>query len=163
MRTLLLDESTIGNCSHTADLQSYYRNLLLHKYDRHVRRWGTDKPRSTGARVRGANRVGEPTDRFSSLVALSRRDTLKDESRDFKGEISDGVVPATANPWTPDYELANGDPHRHVENLGPADGIDAVVATPHTVETKMRDDEAYAIIAAFCHDIWQPLTIRSNR
>ncbi|WP_408960273.1 dihydrodipicolinate synthase family protein [Natrinema sp. 74] len=69
---------------------------------------------------------------------------LKDEFRDLKERISGGIIPATANPWSPDdYELVTSDLQRHVEDLVAVDGIEAVVANAHTGETKMLDDETY--------------------
>lgn len=68
---------------------------------------------------------------------------LKDEFRGLKQRISGGIIPATANPWTPDYELAKDDLREHVRNLVSVDGVDAVVANAHTGETKLQDPETY--------------------
>ena len=69
---------------------------------------------------------------------------LKPEYVDLKDAISGGIIPATANPWTPEYDLAVSDLHRHVEQLVAVDGVPAVICNAHTGETKMQDDETYA-------------------
>lgn len=68
---------------------------------------------------------------------------LKEEFRDLKEQIAGGIIPATANPWTPDYELAQEDLRGHVRNLVSVDGVEAVIANAHTGETKLLDDERY--------------------
>lgn len=68
---------------------------------------------------------------------------LKEEFRGLKEQIADGIIPATANPWTPEYELVVDDLTRHVERLVSVEGINAVVANAHTGETKMQDEETY--------------------
>lgn len=71
---------------------------------------------------------------------------LKEEYRGLKEDISGGIIPATANPWTPgpEYDLVKDDLRRHVESITSVDGIKAVVANAHTGETKMQDRETYA-------------------
>ncbi|WP_435361753.1 dihydrodipicolinate synthase family protein [Haloarchaeobius sp. DFWS5] len=70
---------------------------------------------------------------------------LKEEFRDLKDHISGGIIPATANPWTPgpEYDLVTEDLHNLVEFLTDVDGVKAVIANAHTGETKMQDDETY--------------------
>jgi 4-hydroxy-tetrahydrodipicolinate synthase len=73
---------------------------------------------------------------------------LKDEFRDLKERISGGIIPATANPWTPDYQLASDDLRGHVRNLVSVDGVQAVIANAHTGETKLLDRETYTEVVS---------------
>jgi 4-hydroxy-tetrahydrodipicolinate synthase len=66
---------------------------------------------------------------------------LKDEFRDAKEQIEDGIIPATAVPWTPDYELDRDSLHEHVSNLAGVDGIVGLMANAHTGECKMLSRE----------------------
>lgn len=68
---------------------------------------------------------------------------LKDEYRDLKEHVSGGIIPATANPWTPEYDLAKRDLRTHVRNLASVDGVKALIANAHTGETKLLDRETY--------------------
>lgn len=66
---------------------------------------------------------------------------LKDEFRGMKDRLSDGTIPATATPWTPEYDIAEDDLTAHVSNLAGVDGIVALMANAHTGECKMLDRE----------------------
>lgn len=68
---------------------------------------------------------------------------LRDEFRGLKDHISGGIIPATATPWTPDYELAEADLRAHVRALSGVDGIVALMANAHTGECKLLDRETY--------------------
>lgn len=66
---------------------------------------------------------------------------LKDEFRGAKEQIEDGIIPATAVPWTPDYELDRDSLHEHISNLAGVDGIVGLMANAHTGECKMLSRE----------------------
>ncbi|MFB6135626.1 MAG: dihydrodipicolinate synthase family protein [Halobacteriaceae archaeon] len=68
---------------------------------------------------------------------------LREEFRGLKEQISGGIIPATAVPWTPEpeYELVESDLRDHVSNLASVDGVVGLVANAHTGECKLLDRE----------------------
>ncbi|WP_224338004.1 dihydrodipicolinate synthase family protein [Haloprofundus halobius] len=66
---------------------------------------------------------------------------LRDDFREMKEHISGGIMPATAVPWTPDYELIEDDLSSLVSYLAGVDGIVGLVANAHTGECKMLSRE----------------------
>jgi 4-hydroxy-tetrahydrodipicolinate synthase len=55
--------------------------------------------------------------------------------------IDGGIIPATVNPFTPDYELLEDDLIAHVEDLVATDGIEAVICNAHSGECNLTDRE----------------------